>query len=136
MAKLLIAYDGTESSKNALNRALSLRKADDQLGIVSITPVTAGGGRSAGPIDPVDNVEHHRELVHEGHDVLADAGVEAVSHVAVGDPATAICAVALDEGYDMIVIGSRNLGVVKRAVLGSVSDAVAHRAHCDVLIVK
>ena len=37
---------------------------------------------------------------------------------------------------ELIVIGARSLGTVKRLVLGSVSTKVMHDANCDVLIVK
>nr|GMD44331.1 Adenine nucleotide alpha hydrolases-like superfamily protein [Ipomoea batatas] len=37
---------------------------------------------------------------------------------------------------DLVVVGSRGLGQIKRAVLGSVSDYCAHHARCPVLIVK
>ena len=40
------------------------------------------------------------------------------------------------DGYSLIVVGSRNQNGVQRALLGSVSDRVAHHASCNVLIVK
>jgi len=36
--------------------------------------------------------------------------------------------------HDLIVLGSRGLGTVKRFLLGSVSDDVSHKARCSVLI--
>ncbi|XP_024983495.1 uncharacterized protein LOC112519538 [Cynara cardunculus var. scolymus] len=37
---------------------------------------------------------------------------------------------------DLLVVGSRGLGHIKRAVLGSISDYCAHHAKCPVLIVR
>lgn len=37
---------------------------------------------------------------------------------------------------DLLVLGSRGLGVFKRAVLGSVGDYCVHHAHCPVLLIK
>ena len=40
----------------------------------------------------------------------------------------------LDAG--LIVVGSRGLGGVRRALIGSVSDSVVRHAHCPVLVVR
>jgi nucleotide-binding universal stress UspA family protein len=36
----------------------------------------------------------------------------------------------------MVVLGSRGLGVMRRALMGSVSDSVVRHAHCPVLVVR
>jgi nucleotide-binding universal stress UspA family protein len=36
----------------------------------------------------------------------------------------------------LIVMGSRGLGGIRRALMGSVSDAVVRHAHCPVLVVR
>jgi nucleotide-binding universal stress UspA family protein len=36
----------------------------------------------------------------------------------------------------LIVIGSRGLGPLRRALMGSVSDSVVRHAHCPVLVVR
>lgn len=36
----------------------------------------------------------------------------------------------------MIIVGSRGLSGMRRALMGSVSDFVLHHAHCLVLIVR
>jgi nucleotide-binding universal stress UspA family protein len=38
-------------------------------------------------------------------------------------------------GADLVVLGGRGLGGVRRALIGSVSDSVVRHAHCPVLVV-
>jgi nucleotide-binding universal stress UspA family protein len=52
-----------------------------------------------------------------------------------GPPAPAILRVAVEDGCDIIVMGSRGHGQLAGLLLGSVSSAVAQRAQCAVLIV-
>ncbi len=54
----------------------------------------------------------------------------------VGHPAEVISRVATEEGYDMVVIGRRGMGGVKKLFLGSVSGAVLQIVKTNVLIVK
>ncbi|KNA04101.1 hypothetical protein SOVF_202790 [Spinacia oleracea] len=53
-----------------------------------------------------------------------------------GEPKEVICQLAEQKHVDLLVVGSRGLGMLKRAFLGSVSDYCTHHAHCPVLIVK
>ena len=48
----------------------------------------------------------------------------------------ALCQVAEQEGVNMIVIGSRGEGKLRRTLLGSVSDYIINHAHCPVLVCK
>ena len=54
---------------------------------------------------------------------------------AVGEPSDAIVEVARQHTADLIVVGSRELGFIARFFGHSVSNAVSHHSHCDVLIV-
>jgi len=58
------------------------------------------------------------------------------ARVAHGDPGATICAVAANEGFDVIVVGSHGSGVIRRMLLGSVSHHVLHHAPCPVLVVR
>ena len=44
--------------------------------------------------------------------------------------------VAQDHHAKMIITGTRGMGVIRRTMLGSVSDYVVHHAHCPVLIAR
>lgn len=43
---------------------------------------------------------------------------------------------AKSEEVNLIVLGSRGLGTLRRTILGSVSDYVVHHSHCPVVICR
>jgi nucleotide-binding universal stress UspA family protein len=53
-----------------------------------------------------------------------------------GRPSTGILEAARGSGCDLIVMGSRGRTGLRRALLGSVAEAVLRRANCPVLIVR
>ncbi|XP_076890151.1 universal stress protein A-like protein [Bidens hawaiensis] len=53
-----------------------------------------------------------------------------------GNPKEMIVEAVEDMNADILVVGSRGLGQIKRAFLGSVSDYCVHHAKCPVLIVR
>jgi len=57
-------------------------------------------------------------------------------HAVGGRPDTEIVRVAEEVGAGLVVLGSRGLGPVRRAVMGSVSLSVVHHSHCSVLVVR
>lgn len=57
-------------------------------------------------------------------------------HLAFGKPDEAIVELGEELDAGLIVTGSRGLGGVRRALMGSVSDSVVHHAHCPVLVVR
>lgn len=136
MKKIVIGYDDTDPAKRALERAVALVKAfDAQLVVTSVTPVVASIGRSAGPIDPTDNPAKHEQELAAARAYLEGQGVTAEYQPAIGDVATAIVDSANEQGADLIIVGTRDGGMLERLLHHSVSTAVAHKAHCDVLIV-
>jgi nucleotide-binding universal stress UspA family protein len=54
----------------------------------------------------------------------------------MGVVAEEIVGLARDLEADLIVMGSRGHSGVRRAIDGSISDAVARRAHCPVMTVR
>lgn len=136
MAKILLAYDGSEASQRALTRSATLTKNDGaELTVISVVPVLQGAGRGGG-IDPTSGTEEHKKLLRDAHAALQALGIKAETVEAVGHPAETICRVAEEGGFDTIVMGSRGLNVVERFLIGSVSDRVIRQAHCDVVVVR
>jgi nucleotide-binding universal stress UspA family protein len=81
--------------------------------------------------------EDSRELLRkQSWQVKAAGGTVAGTHLRMGQVALEIVALAEELGADLIVMGSRGLGGVRRALMGSVSDSVLRHAHCPVLVVR
>mmetsp|Transcript_30702 Transcript_30702/g.70775 ORF Transcript_30702/g.70775 Transcript_30702/m.70775 type:complete len:99 (+) Transcript_30702:229-525(+) len=62
-------------------------------------------------------------------------GVEHEVILVRGDPREALLEACLHHNVNLLVVGSRGLGTVRRALLGSVSTHMVHHAHCPVLVV-
>lgn len=133
MNKILLAYDGGEPAKRALDQTIELaRKFDAQVGVISVVPVHPGRA----PIDPWDDRTVHAEELLEARTLLREAGIEAELYEPGGDPAKVIEEIADERGYDTIVIGSRGLNTIARMLQGSVSDHVATHAHATVVVAR
>jgi nucleotide-binding universal stress UspA family protein len=137
MKTIVVGYDETEPSKNALARAADLAVAFGSSVIVtSVAPVLAGGSREMGGVDPVDPPELHADELDHAKAFLAERGIEGQFELAVGDPATAIVELADRVGADLIVVGTRQQSLLSSLLGLSVSGAVKRKAHCDVLTVQ
>ena len=136
MRTIVVAYDETPESERALERAATLAKAfGSRLVVTSVAPITVSPGRSAGPIDSTDTpADHVAELKH-AREYLDGQGLQADYVPAIGHPDVAIVEVAKEQSADLVVIGTREVGLVKRALGQSVSEGVAHHVECDLLIV-
>jgi nucleotide-binding universal stress UspA family protein len=135
MKTIVVGYDDTEPSKRALERAAELARAFDANVIVtSVALVVAHGPRGGGP-DPIESPERHRDELAHAAETLATLGVRGELVPAVGDPSEAIVGLAEERSADLIVVGTREPGLLERLLGQSVSGAVSRQAHCDVLIV-
>src|SRR6056297_1212453 len=76
-------------------------------------------------------------LMARASDRARELGVKTVdTRSAVDDPAEAILSIADDVDADMIVLGHRGLGRLKRVVVGSVAQKVLSQAECTVVSVR
>jgi nucleotide-binding universal stress UspA family protein len=133
MKKILVAYDGGEAAHRALDTAVELaQRFGATIGVVSVIPVHAGRV----PVDPWDDRAVHTTELAEAARLLRQKGIEPVMHEPAGDPAATIERIAEEGGYDMVVVGSRGLGLLSRALQGSVSEHVATHSKTTVLIAR
>ncbi|XP_061350069.1 universal stress protein PHOS34 isoform X2 [Gastrolobium bilobum] len=161
---VVVAVDGSEESMNSLRWALENLKlrspAPDSTdaGCFVIfhvqSPPSIATGLNPGAIPfggPTDlevpafaaAIEAHQKRIT---DVILDHALGICSqfnltgkvktHVVVGDPKEKICEAVQDLHADVLVMGSRAFGPIKRMFLGSVSNYCAHHAQCPVIIIK
>ncbi|MDP9455342.1 MAG: universal stress protein [Actinomycetota bacterium] len=147
-AKILLATDGSADADLALSTAVDLANCtNSELHLITAAPGTP---------DPVYAV-HEGSLRYETYEEAVQAVRDAAQHIldeqidkverAGGRVAgahlktderrdQAIVHLADEIGAGLIVMGSRGLGGLRRALMGSVSDSVVRHAHCPVLIVR
>jgi nucleotide-binding universal stress UspA family protein len=77
-----------------------------------------------------------RVLETEVEKVREAGGTVAQIHLRTGKAAAEIVDLAEELGAGLVVVGSRGLGGIRRALMGSVSDSVVRHAHCPVLVVR
>jgi nucleotide-binding universal stress UspA family protein len=147
---VLLATDGSKDAELAATTTIDLTNStssDLRIVFVKENPYISGdpsywSGVPSGY--PFTDPEMEHEIEQEGRKQL-DAEVEKVrsaggkvaeAHLRVGAAATEIVALAEDIEAGLIVMGSRGLGRIRRARMGSVSDGVVRHAHCPVLVVR
>lgn len=138
MKTIVVGYDDTESSRNALARAAELARAlDASVVVTSVAPLLVGAAaaRGLGGFDPADPPEAHREQLAHAAEVLREQGVAASFELGAGDPASEILELADSRDADLIVVGARERSLLERLLEPSVSASVERRAHRDVLVV-
>jgi nucleotide-binding universal stress UspA family protein len=135
---IVVGYDDTEPSRRALARAAELAAAlEGHVHVVSVAPLLVGANaaRGIGPFDPSDSPELHREELRHAAELLEERGIAADYAVAYGEPADALVDYAASHDADLVVVGTREAGVLERIVAPSVGGSLGRHAHCDVLIV-
>jgi nucleotide-binding universal stress UspA family protein len=113
---------------------------------VTETPAIATAGLESGfggGIASADEIEAEQAAAETAaKDALArtvaaiSTSAPVVQRVEVGDAGAMLCRLAEELAADVVVVGSRGRGVIKRALLGSVSTHVVHNAPCPVLVVR
>ena len=138
LKKILIATDGSDYTKEAVSRGLSLAKVFgaevtalyvvDQTSfvsfpmdssIVSVYSLLENEGKKA--------VE---DVVKEGEDL----GVKVTPMVVEGSPTKKIVETAAD--YDLVVLGTLGRSALSKLFMGSVAERVTRYAPCPVLVVR
>lgn len=141
--RILVAYDGSEMSKRAVAEANLQAVEAPQREIHLLAVVTPTGpatnaavskslGREMADRFQSEMEELKQEFKSHNIDVITEVVVSPVKENA----AVQIVAYANKHDMDLIIIGSRGLGNMKKMLLGSVSSKVVQQASCPVLVMK
>ena len=121
--KILVPVDGSVSGCKAVDEAIYLaKKCNAKMDFVYVAS------------DINKDIPSH--LVFDRIWTKLPENIEAQKHIETGLIPKAILKVAEAEKSDMIIMGSRGLGIIKGAILGSVSQKVVEEAKIPVMIIK
>jgi nucleotide-binding universal stress UspA family protein len=141
MNRILIATDGSDSARKALEFGLDLAAEQRAWAFVVHVVLAVDFMPHAGftflpPRVPHELDEHDRETLEEAAELASEKNVNVRTELLKGRPADEIVAFADNIDADLIVVGSRGHGVITGALLGSVSRAVVHESRRPILIVR
>ncbi|MCW4049760.1 MAG: universal stress protein [Candidatus Bathyarchaeota archaeon] len=150
--KILVAFDGSEPSKHALDHGVSVAvRWNSELEILSVVPrvmmpVFPDEGFGAAPISAAQDMSDYQDKMKE---IYATSLKEAENDVREtfpnlkvstklleGKPSSTIVDEAETTNVDLIVIGSRGLGGITGWILGSTSRRIVESCTKPVLVVK
>jgi nucleotide-binding universal stress UspA family protein len=146
--RVLIGTDGSDDAIAAGARALPLLAPPDAVTVACVVEPsgleTAGlesgfGGGIASPAEIEDEQAAAQTIANAAVERTAAALTTAATiepRVEVGNPGAMLCRLAEDLGADLIVVGSRGHGRIRRAFMGSVSTHVVNNAPCPVVVVR
>ena len=133
---IVLATDGSLDAQAAALAAADLaRHARARLHVVHVWQ--AGPVALPGEAGDTAGEERAEALLERIADAVRSAGaVDVVTHLRAGRPVDEILAVADRVEAELIVLGSRGLGPVRRTFVGSVSEGVVHHATRPVLVMR
>ena len=146
MKKLLVAYDGSDASKRAMEVALQCVQPDDELTLLTVIPAELTKSAFTKMLLPTIDMssmvqsgsfkEKAMQSLSEIKQGIESSVSDVHTVVESGDPADEILLSAKKESADMIVLGYKGYGKEGRFLLGSVTDKVVRYAGVSVLVVR
>lgn len=140
--KLLLATDGSEYSRLALEKAAELASAtQSEILVLAVSQLVNLG--TVGPMVyapesafEVPTKEESEGLLQEASEYLDARGIRNRTLRCIGQPAEAILQTAEEEHVDLIVMGSHGRSGLQRFLLGSVSNQVVSHSPVSVLVAR
>lgn len=141
MRKALVPVDGSPNSDRAVSHVVMLAEINPALEVVllNVQPeIDDWQVRRFLKKEEVEAMEESRggDALQSARALLDAARVNYVPQVLIGPVAETIARIALEQNCDGIVMGTRGLGAVAGALLGSVASQVVHLSDVPVTLVK
>lgn len=137
---IIIAMDGSENAKKALDRAVVLAKLNKaKLYIVNIIDTRTWANIEAHNAEKLQQeVEVFSKSLMDSYNEAELADIEDVNIIVeAGSPRTMIThEISRRVNADLIICGASGLSKTARFLLGSVSENIVRTAECDVLVIR
>lgn len=137
MKKILVAVDGSLPAIHAAKKALELAQAlRGEVTLIHVQPPTMTFGDMPAPVGGVREAElaESASILSRTVGALENKAVKTLSRL--GSPAEVVADLAMDEGFDLVVVGHTGRGAVARMLLGSVADRLVHICKRPVMVVR
>jgi nucleotide-binding universal stress UspA family protein len=137
--KILLAVDGSEHAAHAAKVAGDLARsvnAKELRIVIAYEPIPAYLGEPNFQHTIDVRMGEAQDILQEAENMVGQINAEIQSELIEGQIADAIINVAETHNCDLIIMGSRGLGRLAGALLGSNSQKVVSEAPCPVLIVR
>lgn len=139
--KILVPFDGSEASQNAIQYALRLAKThkDAEVTLLSVACYQAPYARdfSYTTIELKNACQvYFQDILEKTRELFSAEGIEANAMFESGDAAEVIINKVKNNNYDKIVMGRRGLGSLASLMVGSVSTKVLAHVDIPVTLVK
>lgn len=146
MKKMLIAYDGSDASKKAIEMALKCADKEDEVTLLTVVPAELSESSFTKMLLPTIDLSAFVEsgsFKNKAKESLSKIAKQLENEVAKvnivaedGDPADEILITAKKYGSDIIIVGYKGYGKEGRFLLGSVTDKVVRHASVSVMVVR
>jgi len=146
MKKLLVAYDGSDASKKAIETVLKCSNKQDEITLLTVIPAELSESSFTKMLLPTIDLssivksgsfkEKAMESLNKISKQIENNVSKVNSIVESGDPADEILITAKKVDADIIIIGYKGYGKEGRFLLGSVTDKVVRHASMSVLVVR
>ncbi len=135
--KILVAYDGSSTARNALAVACFLAREDKSwIKVLTVLPGYTGDLALVGVSNIKETIEGPgKRLLAEAQEIADNEDVHILKNMTQGEPYEKIVHVADDENCDLIVMGRRGQHQLERELVGSVTARVIGYTLKDVLVV-
>ena len=134
---ILVPVDGSDGSDKAVAQAISMAEIYGAklnfLYVANINQLAINAALSQAILEAVTKAG---KTILDRAENMVPSGIEKESFSETGSPAAVILEFEGNLNADLIVMGSRGLGIVKGILLGSVSQYVIERSKCPVLVIK